>query len=492
MTVADTQPPVGPLDGEYRPITISLMAAIALVSYNNLSVTAALPDIGDDLGSVGLLPWIITAELLAAAVAVLGIGPLVDTFGVRRVFRVSMVGFVVISCACAAAPNMIALIALRAAQGITAGGVIGSAIASIGLSYAPEVRPKVYAVTSAVWGVMGVGGPAVAAALISVFGWRAIFLVALPIGAGAIAIGWTRLPDRLEGTESTDFDRLGLALMTIVTIALLVGASTGSLIALAWLGLGFGVGALYVGHSRRLAAPVVHLHHLTGRRWRYIHITSTLAVAGGTGASAFLPLYLKGTRGVSQSGAAFSVLFMVMGWSVAAWASSRAQEHMHPAHVVRIGSVLLVLATGSATGLAWTEAPLPLLFGAFVVVGFGVGSVTTAGLSILQGRAGAEEMGRVSSAHQFLRALGFAYGAAVGGLVVFAVVQHRVGEVETVRELLGNDAVAVSSETIDALAAGYVAALGVTATIAAISLISATKLVAAIGSEYDAPPASAA
>ncbi|KAG1647295.1 putative multidrug-efflux transporter [Nymphon striatum] len=74
-----------------------------------------------------------------------------------------MIGFIAASIACAAAPSMAFLIAGRIAQGVAAGGVLGSAISSIGLAYEEPLRPRAYAAISAVWGVMGIGGPAVAA-----------------------------------------------------------------------------------------------------------------------------------------------------------------------------------------------------------------------------------------------------------------------------------------------------------------------------------------
>ncbi len=469
------------LSAEHRPLTVSLLAAVALVSYNNLSVTAALPSIGDDLGNVSLVPWVITAELLAAAIAVLGIGPIVDSQGVRRVFRVAMIGFITFSILCAVSPSMFLLIAARIGQGLCAGGVIGSTISSIGLAYEEALRPRAYAAVSAVWGIMGIGGPAIAAVLISAFGWRSIFSVSVPVGLIATMIGWKRLPGRRANTVDVAFDRRGLALVAFVTIGLLMATSTSSLWGAAWLVSAAVVGVAYVLHSKTIAAPVVRLEHLTGRRWRYLHITSTLAVAGGTGASAFLPLYLRGARGASESEAAFSVLFLVIGWSLAAYVASKAQEKFHAELVVRTGSQLLMVATVSATIATALELPVAILLGVFFFVGAGIGSITASGLTILQGRASAEEMGRVTSAHQFVRSLGSAYGAAVGGAVLFFVVSRQISDVEAIRDLLGGDAGSLNADAIAALQDGYVWALGATAVFTFIAGSSAMKLVRNIG-----------
>lgn len=469
------------LSAEYRPVTLSIIAATALVSYNNLSVSAASPEIGADLGSVGLLPWVITAELLATAIAVLAIGPTVDGSGVRLVFRVSMVTFIISSLLCAIANSMMMLIVFRIGQGLAGGGVVGSTVASIGLAYGSASRPKMYAAASGVWGVMGVGGPAIAAVLISVAGWRSIFIVTIPVGVMAAAIGWRRLPGKREGTTAASFDRGGLVLVAALTISLLVAASTTNRWAFAWL-LGVALlTAAYIRHARRTDAPVVRLDHLSGRRWRHVHLTSALAIAGGTGASAYLPLYLRAARGATASGAAFSVLFLVFGWTAGAFAASKLQERMDPAYVVRIGTQLLASSIAVSAVVVWLEWSLVFPLVSTLVAGFGIGAISTSGLAILQGRARPDEMGRVSAAHQFVRALGWAYGAAIGGLVLFGVVGSRIGDIETVRDLLSSDEIALDSAAIDAVQAGYVWAVIVTGVMTAACLASARQLVKNIG-----------
>ena len=69
--MAETAPPDTIFSGEKRGLTIAVMASIGIIAYSNLGLTAALPDIGNDLGDVALLPWTITVELLMSGVAVL-------------------------------------------------------------------------------------------------------------------------------------------------------------------------------------------------------------------------------------------------------------------------------------------------------------------------------------------------------------------------------------------------------------------------------------
>ena len=460
----------------YRAVAISLVAAVAMASYNNLSVTAALPDIGDDLGRVALLPWVVTVELVAAAIAVLAVGPFIDGAGARRAFRLTVVAFLVTSAMCLAAPAMELLVAARVLQGLATGALIGTAITCIGLVFDNDVRPWAYALTSSVWGLMGIGGPAVAAVLVSTLGWRAVFAVNLPVGAVAAAVGWSRLPSEARAAAEP-LDRRGLLIISALTVALLFAASDLQWYSAVLVAAGALLVALYVRHTRGHPWPVVRLSHLTERRWRHIHAVAVMAVSGGTGASVYLPLYLKAGRGFSVAFAAFAVVWPTLGWSTAAWVSGKLQQLVRAQTVTLIGSTIMASGAVAVALAAAVEAPVEWLLAASTCVGWGVGTISTSSMALLQSRADAPEMGRVSSAHHFIRSLGFAYGAAVAGLVLFWVVERRTGDAEMVRGLLSDTESAVDSSVAAALASGYTWSLVVMAVFSALTVPAALALV---------------
>ena len=369
------------------------MAAVAMASYNNLSVTAALPNIGDDLGRVTLLPWVVTVELVAAAIAVLAIGPYIDGAGARRAFRITVVAFLVSSAMCAAAPSMELLVVARVLQGLGSGALIGTSLTCIGLVFDDTTRPWAYALMSSVWGIMGIGGPAVAAVLVSTLGWRAVFAANLPVAVVAAAVGWSRLPAQARA-EAEPMDRRGLLVLSAFTVALLVATSYLEWYSIVMVAVGAALGALYVAHARSYPRPVVLLAHVVAGRWRYIHMVGVLAVSGGTGASVFLPLYLKAARGYSVAFAAFAVVWPTLGWSIAAWVSGKLQQHLRAQAVTLMGAGFMAVGAVCATAAAATEAPIPLLLAAFTCAGWGVGTISTSSLALLQGRADLQEMGR--------------------------------------------------------------------------------------------------
>ena len=463
------------LGPEYRAASLALVSAVAMASYNNLSVTAALPNIGDDLGRVALLPWVVTVELVAAAVAVLAIGPYIDGAGVRRAFRIMVVAFLASSAMCAAAPTMELLVAARVLQGLGSGALIGTALTSIGLVYDDAVRPWAYALMSSVWGIMGIGGPALAAVLVSTLGWRAVFAANLPVAVGAAAVGWSRLPAQARAVAEP-MDRRGLLVLSALTVVLLLATSYLEWYSIVLVALGVALGALYVGHARSARWPVVRIAHVTAARWRYIHIVGALAVSGGTGASVFLPLYLKAARGSSVAFAAFAVIWPTLGWSISAWVSGKLQQHLRAQTVTLIGSAFLAAGAVCTTAAARFEVSVALLLAAFACAGWGIGTISTSSLALLQGRADLQEMGRVSSAHHFIRSLGFAYGAAIAGLVMFWVVDRRTGDAELVRGLLSDAEPVVDSAVAAAVGSAYTWALGAMAVLSVLTVPAALAL----------------
>jgi MFS family permease len=99
-----------------------------------------------------------------------------------------MVAFTLASAACAAAPTAVLLVLARLAQGLAASVMVPQVLASVQALFTGADRQRALGVFGAAIGFSTVGGQVLGAALVTGFGWRAIFLVNLPLGiVGAIA-----------------------------------------------------------------------------------------------------------------------------------------------------------------------------------------------------------------------------------------------------------------------------------------------------------------
>lgn len=442
---------------DYLAVTLANLTIVAIAAFDGLALVAALPAIADDLGDVALLPWVITAFLATSAVAGITAGPIIDAIGVRRTFRVTGVWFLASSALAAIAPTMPLLVVARALQGIGGGLVISVALAAVGLAYPGRLRARAFAANSMVWGVMGFGGPVVTAGLLALGSWRMIFVVQLPITAVALAAGWRTLPSTRDRPARIATDVRGIVLVTALVGGSLIAVSQ---VGVRWWSAGLGaavaiaVGAALWRHIGRADDPLVQRSHITRFPLKRVHITSGLVLVAGLAADNYLPLYMQTTRGRSESFAAFSVLFLTVGWTTAAFVVSRLLERWHESDMILVGSILMlpsIALAGAGVALTW---PIGIIFVGFFLMGASIGFVSTSGLTLLQASADDNEMGRVNAAHQFVRTICITYGVAVGGAILLLVVDRQVGDVEVVRDALGGGDVVATGPTLDAIRDG--------------------------------------
>lgn len=439
------------------PVTLANLTIVAIAAFDGLALVAALPAIADDLGGIALLPWVITAFLASSAIAGITAGPIIDAIGVRRTFRATGIWFLATSGLAAIAPTIELLVVARLLQGIGGGLVISVALASVGLAYPAKLRPRAFAANSMVWGTIGFGGPVLTAGLLALGSWRLVFIVQLPITALALAAGWRTLPSTRERPTRVSTDVRGIGTITILVASSLIATSElGNRWWLAATGAAMAIGAaaMFWRHIGRAEQPLVERAHLTRFPLRRIHLTSGLVLVAGLAADNYLPLYLQTSRGRSESFAAFSVMFLTVGWSTAAIVVSRLLERRHESELIVVGATVMLPALGVAgagIALGW---PVSVILAAFFAMGMAIGFVSTSGLNLMQASAAGSEMGRVNAAHQFIRTLCITFGVAIGGAILLFVVDRRVGDVEAVREVLRGEGAIVSSTTLDAIRDG--------------------------------------
>ena len=449
----------------YLAVTVANLTVVAIAAFDGLAVASALPSIADDLGRIALLPWVLTGYLATSAIAVIVAGPVIDAIGVRRTFRITGTWFLGASALAALAPTMETLIAARVLQGLGGGLVIAVALAAVGLAYPHELRPKAFAANSIVWGVMGFGGPAIAGALLAIGDWRFVFAVKLPITAVALAVGWRALPSTRERPTRITTDWVGIAWLAVVVAASLATvAQLGSDWGIVGVSLAVTIAAAagYWRHAGRADTPVLRREHLTRFPLGFVHLSTGAILIAGLAADNYLPIYVHTVRERSIEFAAFSLVFLTVGWTLGAIAFSRVPTTWPETRTTLAGSTLMI----PSLTLAWLSISggwhLGVIFTAYGLIGVSIGLVSTSGVTYMQRGAAEAEMGRVNSAHQFVRTLCITYAVAIGGAILLATVDARTGDIEAVRELLAGEetvTIDVPAGTVEAIADGVARAI---------------------------------
>ena len=120
-----------------RMITLSIMAATVMQTLDSTIANVALPHMQGALSaSQDQIAWVLTAYIVAAAIATPLTGWMVDRFGQKRVFLASVIGFTVASALCGLAESLGQIVAARLLQ-----GVFGAALVPMSQMVLMEINP---------------------------------------------------------------------------------------------------------------------------------------------------------------------------------------------------------------------------------------------------------------------------------------------------------------------------------------------------------------
>lgn len=131
-------------------------------------------------GRAGLL---ITVYLVAMLVGQPLSGRVSDVFGSKRVVLLSLLGFAACSMWAAAVPTFRWLVIARGVQAVFASALAPSVQSMLRSVASPRERGRAFGILGSVIGVGAAAGPIVGGVLVGAFGWKAIFLVNVPVVA---------------------------------------------------------------------------------------------------------------------------------------------------------------------------------------------------------------------------------------------------------------------------------------------------------------------
>jgi MFS family permease len=170
------------------------------------------------------LQWVIGGYTLTLGAGLVIGGRLADRYSRRNIFLIGIASFTFASFLCAIAPTIEALIAFRLVQGFAGALVLPHVIGFIRDVFPPEEIGKAFAIFGPVFGLGGILGPVIGGFIIDAdiasLGWRAVFLVNVPIGIVVTALAWTYLPRRASD-HSIKIDLMG-SLLIIASSGLLL------------------------------------------------------------------------------------------------------------------------------------------------------------------------------------------------------------------------------------------------------------------------------
>ncbi|MFI6595593.1 MFS transporter [Nonomuraea sp. NPDC050536] len=379
----DTQTSAARVASSRRRVVLAATSmGLAVVQLDVSVVNVAIKPIGASLGGgVAALQWVVDAYTLAFAALILTAGSLGDRFGARRVFVAGFAVFTLASAACALAPDVTALIAARALQGVGAAALASCSLSLLTHAYRePAARVRAVALWAAGASTALAAGPVAGGALIATLGWPSIFFINLPIGVAGISLTlrYATDPPRRDGRAAVDpwgQVTAGVALTALAGAAIEAGARglTDPLV----LG-GFAValvsGALFVIAERRTPHPMLPLRLFAVSRFALPVAIGLLVNVAFYGLIFVFSLFFQQEQRLSplETGLMFTPM---LGAIVAAnITAARLARRVAPRALIVTGALLLAAACLGMLPITASTGPA-VLAAAFALEGFGLGLV---------------------------------------------------------------------------------------------------------------------
>jgi EmrB/QacA subfamily drug resistance transporter len=380
-------------------------------------VTVALPRMGRDLQvSLGAVEWVALAYLLVLIATVATVGRIADAVGRKLLYVYGFGVFTAGSVLCGLAPTLPVLIAARVLQAIGAAMLQANSVALIAEAVPASKLGRAIGVQGSAQALGLALGPAVGGILLSLAGWRLIFLVNVPAGVIGLALGWFLLPRSRSRRALGTPDVLGAVLLALAAMGPLVylslagreGYSNGILLACLLGGIVAAVG--FVRRERRVTAPLIDLSILRRRGLpsglssglvSYLALFGTLFIA---------PYYLSAAGdGAAVIGLQLAVLPVAIG--ITAPLAGRLVNRLD-ARVLTAGG--LILAAAGMLGIAALHDTAGILAG-LALMGIGLGCFMPANNAAVMSASPPGHAGVTGGVLNMTRGLGTALGVALAG-----------------------------------------------------------------------------
>ena len=408
---------------EWIPTLAILLGGVLLQSMNVLLLTTVLPSIVGELGGVAMLSWPTTAYLAFSIVAASCAGVLATAVGSRTVYCAGVTIFGLGSLLCSLAPAMGWVVVGRLIQGF--GGGLEAAVAYVLIrgTFPEQAWSRAIALMSTSWSMSVLIGPLVGGMFARFGNWRSAF-VATAVIAVVLAISAFFILASVTARGTSPL-RVPAGRVTLICLAI-AATSAASVVAPPLAKSALIVAAIVsVAVMLRLdRSATTRLLPSDAFSWR----TQTgvglwlalLLVITFSPLQIYVPMFLQQLHGFDPLSAGFAVASASLAWTIASLATAGVSVRW-PDRLMLTGPAAMGLSLMAIAFLApYASASALLLVSAIAALGAGIGQCWPFVAHRIMDSAKAGNEVVAASAVPTVQQMGFAFGAAIAGLIANA------------------------------------------------------------------------
>jgi len=415
-------------------------------------VNVAVPVLAFELdATAGQVQWVVTAYLLAVAVAIPVSGWAGDRFGTKLIFVLALAFFTGGSALCAFAWNIESLILFRALQGLGGGFLMPVSQTMVFRAFPQQERSKAAGILVVPTTFAPASGPVIGGVILDFLSWPWIFLVNIPVGIIGIVLALAFLREQREDAPGR-IDIPGLVLASgglavfLYALAEAGARGFGDPVVLAFGGAGLVLLAVFVLVELRTEEPLIDVRLFRDRMFALANLTQSVAFMGFASTLFLLPLFLQLERGLSPLQSGLATFPQAIGVMVMAPLLARIYPIIGPRRLVAIGLVVASVSTiplvlmDLESNLWWVRGTMFVRGMGFSMMLVPLQTAAFAGISMA-------DTGRATAVFNATRQVAQSFGVAIIATVLTSRLAHYGAELGPL-----DDAAA----SVSAFADGYI------------------------------------
>ena len=332
--------------------------------------------------------WLVTGYMIVACCVTAAMSFISRRFTVRSVFYAASGIFLVGSVACYLAPSFPVLLAARLVQAVGTGIFIPTMMTSV-MMVAPREKLGTFLAIGSCCITLGPAfGPVVSGVMVTMLGWRAIFLPGILIIA-VLAVAAAKLLYNVVPAQDVRLDPASVVLLVVGLTAIVFGLTqltTNLPVALACIVVGIVLLAVFGRRQLSIANPVMDVHPLLNPRFATACVLSVISMMTTFSLSVLMPLYFQGSLLYSALVSGALILVPIAINAVAAIVGGKVMDHAGEWPLLPVGffimtvGLVVVYLTGSAMDVVVVVAAASFVYAG---VGLVMSPSQTAGLKTL-------------------------------------------------------------------------------------------------------------
>ena len=372
------------------------------------AVNVALPSIAIDLSmNAVLLSWIPMAYLMASAMFVLIFGRLADMLGRKRIFLIGTTSVILSSILAAFAESGFTLISARFLQGVSAAMLYATQVAIVSSVFPPARRGQAIGLTVSTIYLGLTVGPLLGGYVIDQFGWRASFLMHIPLAVIVLFIGLTFVKSEWASDERGSFDLFGALIYAVSIFIVCLGVSyLPSLISFIFLFVAFIGFVFFFLFERVHKHPIFDVSLFFTHRVFTFSCLASLIIYTATFANVVqVSLYLQYLKGLSATTAGFVMMCQPLTMALFSPLAGRLSDRFEPKHIATTGMFISCLGLLLLSNLK-TDSNLDYLIFALVTTGLGFSLFSSPNVNAIMGSVEKRSYGSVNGVMATMRIVG--------------------------------------------------------------------------------------